>query len=213
MAKEFKGVWVPIAIYQDKRLNPTDKFILADILTLNEYYKSNDTVAIEVGVSKRTATRSFKKLENIGYIKTKFNGRSRIAKMTTPIANMAKQPSQIGEAAAPNRPHSIQKSIQKSIHISKEVLLPFQNKEFIEAWSVWLNERKAKKLRKYTQLGEQTALHNLQTIAKDDYKTAILIINKSITHGWQGLFAIKGQKNRNITTTQSTVDWINKGAR
>lgn len=207
MAKEFTGVWVPIEIYQDKNLNPTDKFILADILTLTEYYKSNDTIAIEVGVSKRTATRSIKKLEELGYIKTYFNGRSRIAKMTTPLAKMAKLPSQNGEAASPNRPHSIQKSIQKSKHIRKEVVLPFESDEFKNIWDIWIDERKQQKRKKYTERGEKATLHNLQKISNNNEKQAIKIIKQSITQGWAGLFAVKGGAERKQLDAEQALKW------
>jgi len=65
MAKEFKGVWIPKEIYQDRELNPTEKLILSDIATLGEYFKSNETIAIEVGVSQCTVSRSIKKIRQI----------------------------------------------------------------------------------------------------------------------------------------------------
>ncbi len=116
--------------------------------------------------------------------------------MTSTLAKMAKQPSQNGQADKPKWLHSIQDSTQPSIQSSKGVIYPFNETEFIEAWSVWILERKEKRLRKYTHLGEQTALHNLQKISNDNYLTAIQIINNSITHGWQGLFALKEQKTK-----------------
>ena len=217
LSKEFKGVWIPKEIYQDKELNPTEKLILSDIVTLGEYFKSNETIGKEVGVSIRTASRSIKKLESMGYITTKLDGRNRVAKMTSTLdkmtstlAKMAKQPSQNGQAAKPKWLHSIQESIQPKEHISKGVVYPYNETEFLDAWSIWLGERKAKKLRKYTELGEQTALHNLQKISNNDYNKAILIINNSITHGWQGLFALKEPKTRGFEITQNTIDWINK---
>jgi len=197
MSEKFKGVWIPKAIYEDKNLTPTDKLILSDIATLNEYFKSNETISKEVGVSERTASRSIKKLESTGYIDTKlFDGRNRVVKLTRAVDKMARQPSQIDQAAKPKWLHSIQESIQPSIQSSKGVIYPFNETEFVEAWSVWILERKEKRLRKYTHLGEQTALHNLQKISNDNYLTAIQIINNSITHGWQGLFALKEQKTK-----------------
>ncbi len=202
MSKEFKGVWIPKEIYQDEKLNPTEKLILSDIATLGEYFKSNETIAKEVNVSIKTVSRSIKKLELIGYINTKlFDGRHRVVKLTRAVDKLTRavdkltrQPSQIDQAAESNWLHSIQERKQKSIHISKEVIYPFTQNEFIEAWSIWILERKEKKLKSYTQRGEQSALHNLQKISGDDYKKAIQIINNSITHGWQGLFALKEQK-------------------
>jgi len=218
VSKEFKGVWIPKEIYQDEKLNPTEKLILSDIATLGEYFKSNETIAKEVNVSIKTVSRSIKKLELIGYINTKlFDGRHRVVKLTRAVDKLTRavdkltrQPSQIDQAAESNWLHSIQEREQPSIHISKEVIYPFQNKEFIEAWSVWVLERKEKRLKSYTHRGEQSALHNLQKISNDDYKTAIQIINNSITHGWQGLFALKEQKtNRPKLDAQEAARWAN----
>ena len=221
MSKEFKGVWIPRAIYNNPKLAPTDKLILSDIYNLcnssNKYFKANDTISEEVGVSIRTVSRSVTYLIKLGYITTYYDGRVRVVNMTKALDKMARaldklarQPRQNGFADKPKRLTSIQESIQPSIHISKGVVYPYNEKEFLDAWSIWLGERKAKKLRKYTELGEQTALHNLQKISNNDFNKAILIINNSITHGWQGLFALKEPKNRSFTTTQDTIDWINK---
>ena len=196
MSKEFKGVWIPKEIYQDKDLNPTEKLILSDIATLGEYFKSNETIGKEVGVSQCTVSRSITQLNDKGYIQTQYDGRTRLIKLQRTLIRLIKQPYQIDIAALSNCKDSIQSSKQSSIHISKEVIFPFQNKDFIEAWSVWVLERKEKRLKSYTQRGEQSALHNLQKISGDDYKTAIQIINNSITHGWQGLFALKEPKTK-----------------
>ena len=90
------------------------------------------------------------------------------------------------------------------------MVFPFNENEFTEAWSIWIQERKEKQLKNYTQRGEQSALHNLQKISGDDYKKAIQIINNSITHGWQGLFALKEQKtNRPKLNAQEAARWAN----
>jgi DNA-binding MarR family transcriptional regulator len=263
LSKEFKGVWVPKAIYLFKELTPWDKFILSDIHSLcssNQiYFKSNSTICEEVGVSIPSVSRSVKKLVQLGLITSTYDGRIRHIKQTKALIkkiNQATQsdeapnhidalpsqigapPSQIDEGSNQNdkgssqrdkgssqrddsdsseRLDSIQESkhlsIQPSIHISKEVVFPFNENEFTEAWSIWIQERKEKQLKNYTQRGEQSALHNLQKISGDDYKKAIQIINNSITHGWQGLFALKEQKTRVPKTTSNTLDWINKGGR
>ena len=45
----FKGVWIPKAIYENHSLTPTDKLILADIATMGEYFKSDEKIAEEIG--------------------------------------------------------------------------------------------------------------------------------------------------------------------
>ena len=55
MAKQFTGVWIPKAIYQDDKLTPTDKLILADIFNLcadnGEYFKTNETISNEININ------------------------------------------------------------------------------------------------------------------------------------------------------------------
>jgi DNA-binding MarR family transcriptional regulator len=246
LSKEFKGVWVPKAIYLFKELTPWDKFILSDIHSLcssNQiYFKSNSTIGEEVGVSIPSVSRSVKKLVQLGLITSTYDGRIRHIKQTKALIKKINQATQSDEApnqidAPPNqidqppnqidegsnqndkgssqrdkgssqrddsdsseRLDSIQESkhlsIQPSIHFNKEVVFPFNENEFTEAWSIWIQERKEKQLKNYTQRGEQSALHNLQKISGDDYKKAIQIINNSITHGWQGLFPLKEQKTK-----------------
>ena len=228
MAKEFKGVWIPKAIYQDKALNPTDKLIMSDIFTLGEYYKSNETIALEVGVSRATASRAITNLIDKGYITKYFDGRNRRLKLThqpnqidspggsnsvSRKLKLTQQEAQIDSAAGSNCVTSIQDSIQPSKHLSKhlskrEVIYPFQEKEFLDTWKIWIEERAANQYKKYTERAEQGALHKLQKISNHDYKTAIAIINESISNGWRGLFALKESKqNSPKLDFEESVKW------
>ena len=95
MAKEFTGVWIPKAIYQDDKLSPTDKLILADIFNLccegGDYFKTNDTIAKEINISTPSVSRTIKKLTNLNYIKCEYNGRSRLIKMISTLIKLIKQ--------------------------------------------------------------------------------------------------------------------------
>lgn len=209
MAKEFAGVWIPKAIYQDDKLTPTDKLILSDIYNLcaegGDYFKTNETIAKEVNISIPSVSRTIKKLININYIKCEYNGRSRLIKMISTLIKLIKQPNQNDKAAISKRLDSIHSSIHTKKHISKE--RPFNSKEFNEIWDIWIDERKQQKRKKYTQRGEQATLHNLQKISNNDEKTAIKIIQQSITQGWQGLFALKGGANRNKLNAEQALNW------
>ena len=208
MAKEFRGVWIPKEIYQDRELNPTEKLILSDIATLGDYFKSNETIAIEVGVAQCTVTRSIKKFEKLGYIKTQYDGRTRLIKLRMTLSKLLKQTKQIDEADYANCLHSIQDSKQLSKHISKGVVFPFKEKEFLDAWKIWIEERAANKYKKYTERAEQAALHKLQKISNHDYKTAVAIINESISNGWRGLFPLKESKqNSPELDIEKTLKW------
>ena len=209
MAKEFAGVWIPKAIYQNDKLTPTDKLILSDIYNLcaegGDYFKTNETIAKEVNISIPSVSRTIKKLINLNYIKCEYNGRSRLIKMISTLIKMIKQPNQIDKAAISKRLDSIHSSIHTKKHISKE--RPFNSKEFNEIWDIWIDERKQQKRKKYTKRGEQATLHNLQKISNNDEKTAIKIIQQSITQGWQGLFALKGGAKRNKLDAEQAFNW------
>jgi DNA-binding MarR family transcriptional regulator len=169
MAKEFTGVWIPKAIYQNDKLTPTDKLILSDIYNLcaegGDYFKTNETIANEVNISIPSVSRTIKKLINLNYIKCEYNGRSRLIKLISTLIKLIKQPNQIDKAAISKRLDSIHSSIHNKKHISKE--RPFKSKEFDEIWDIWIDERKQQKRKKYTPRGEKATLHNLQKISKN----------------------------------------------
>jgi len=210
MAKEFTGVWIPKAIYQDDKLSPTDKLILADIFNLccegGDYFKTNETIAKEVNISIPSVSRTIKKLTKLKYIRCEFNGRSRLIKLISTLIKLIKQPNQIDKAASSKRLDSIHNSNQKKKHISIE--RPFKSKQFDEMWDIWIDERKQQKRKKYTERGEQAALHNLQKISNNNETTAIEIIKQSITQGWAGLFAIKKGAKRNGLNVEQALKWV-----
>ena len=209
MAKEFSGVWIPKAIYQNDKLTPTDKLILSDIYNLcaegGDYFKTNETIAKEVNISVPSVSRTIKKLINLNYIKCEYNGRSRLIKMISTLIKLIKQPNQNDKAAISKRLDSIHSSKHIKKHISIDYT--FNSKEFLDMWAIWLDERKQQKRKKYTARGEQAALHNLQKISNNNEKQAIKIIQQSITQGWQGLFALKGATNRNELNAEQALNW------
>ena len=73
----------------------------------------------------------------------------------------------------------------------EEVVMPFEDEGFLNAWAVWVQDRSERRIKKYTQRGEQAALHNLYNISGGDPQTAVAIIHQSIQHSWHGLFQLK----------------------
>lgn len=76
-----------------------------------------------------------------------------------------------------------------------EVVFPFEDENFRNAWGVWVQDRAERRIKKYTQRGEQAALHNLYNISGGDPNTAVAIIHQSIQHSWHGLFQLKSAHN------------------
>jgi DNA-binding MarR family transcriptional regulator len=214
MAKEFTGVWIPKAIYQGQDLNPADKLILADIFNLCEngglFFKSNATIANEINISIRSVSRSIKKLTDLNYVSCKYDGRTRVVILTSTLDTMTnsldtststidkltRQQSQSDSSAKPNSLNSIhskehfKEPFRKQQ--SKEIVFPFEEKEFLDTWEIWIDERQENGIKNYTARGEQGALTNLAEISDYDYQTAIDIINESIINGWHGLFELRG---------------------
>ncbi len=201
------GVWIPINIWELSELTLLERYILSDICSFHSsnktYFKTNSKLAEECKVSRSSITRAISNLVLTDHIKIKQSSPVRKlvpSQIDAPPSQIDSPPTQIDAPLSQIDAHIskvISKRISKEINtITKEVIYPFTENLFIEAWKVWIQERKEKKLRNYTQRGEQSALHNLQKISGDDWKTAIQIINNSITHGWQGLFALKEQKTK-----------------
>lgn len=201
MERNFKGVWIAAEIWLDKDLTLVEKALLAEIDSFTgngrSFMKSNDTIQDEYGISRNTIGRSLRKLADRGFVEVSFNGRVRcVTTRAGSIPKMGRQSTQNGEAASPNHT-STNTSKRTTYNTLKEkgVVLPFDSKEFSDAWDVWLTERRERGTKKYTQRGEQAALHKLQKDSQGDEATAIAIIHESIAHGWQGLFPLKNRKN------------------
>jgi hypothetical protein len=66
----------------------------------------------------------------------------------------------------------------------KEIILPFDSVEFIEAWDRWNDHRNDKK----KKLTKGTAVMQLKKLESIGEARAIKMIDHSISHGWMGLF-------------------------
>ncbi len=85
MDRDFKGIWIPKEIWIDKRLTALDKFIYAEIDSLDTdsgCFASNQYLAEFCQCSERKVTSSIKKLVDVGLIKIEsFNGKKRVIRV------------------------------------------------------------------------------------------------------------------------------------
>lgn len=201
MDRQFKGIWIPADVWLNKSLTLIDKVILAEVDSFTgngkSYFKSNSKLAEETGLGVSTISRSVKKLIDLGLVKSNFDGRHRHLR-TVCLINDTIQPCQIEEADLSKVPttYTTTKTVTNTITKGGDgIVLPYGSKEFADLWDVWKQERKAKRIKKYTILGEKSILHQLQKDSNNDEAIAIEIIKQSITQGWQGLFPLKKKKN------------------
>ena len=84
-----------------------------------------------------------------------------------------------------------------SNQIHTQIIYPYESKEFEKLWILWKQDRSNRKIKKYTKVGEQTALKKLQDESEGDEHTAIKMIQNSIANGYQGIFPIKNNRKQN----------------
>ena len=86
MDRNFKGIWMPSELWLDDRLTAIEKFIFAEIDSLddgeNGCFASNEYLAEFCRCSERKVTAAIKKLVETGYIIIEsFNGRKRVIRV------------------------------------------------------------------------------------------------------------------------------------
>ena len=196
--REFLGIWIPAEVWLDDRLTITEKAFLAEVESFSKngktFHKSNDTIRQQYGITPKTVQRIIKKLVQLELLECYFNGRVRHLSLGS-MGKMTSLPGKNDDSASSKFPHTNTVERTTKNTSKKEVVYPFTETEFLEMWQTWLQERRDRRYKSYTENGEQAALHNLKKMSNDDYRTAIAIIQQSIAQGWQGLFELKGAKS------------------
>lgn len=105
--REFKGVWIPAAIWLDDRLNALDKIILAEIDSLDNgedhCHAGNEYLAQFCQCSVSKVSKTVAKLVELGYIAVhSFDGRQR--KLQSCIVNFTTLPEKKCQAACEKMP-------------------------------------------------------------------------------------------------------------
>ena len=196
--REFLGIWIPAEVWLDNRLTITEKAFLAEVESFSKngktFHKSNDTIRQQYGITPKTVQRIIKKLVQLELLECYFNGRVRHLSLGR-LVKMSTLHRQNVDSASSKFPHTYTVERTTKNTSKKEVVYPFTETEFLEMWKTWLQERRDRRYKNYTDNGEQAALHNLKKMSNDDYRIAIAIIQQSIAQGWQGLFELKGAKS------------------
>jgi len=196
--REFLGIWIPAEVWLDQRLTMTEKAFMAEVESFSKngktFHKSNDTIRQQYGITPKTVQRIIKKLVELELLECYFNGRVRHLSLGS-MGKMSSLHGKNDDSASSKLPHTNTVERTTKNTFKKEVVFPFTENEFLEVWKAWLQERRDRRYKSYTDNGEQAALHNLKKMANDDYRIAIAIVQQSIAQGWQGLFELKGAKS------------------
>lgn len=196
--REFLGIWIPAEVWLDQRLTMTEKAFMAEVESFSKngktFHKSNDTIRQQYGITPKTVQRIIKKLVELELLECYFNGRVRHLSLGS-MGKMSSLHGKNDDSASSKFPHTNTVERTTKNTSKKEVVFPFTEIEFLETWNAWLQERRDRRYKSYTDNGEQAALHNLKKMANDDYRIAIAIVQQSIAQGWQGLFELKRAKS------------------
>lgn len=200
MEREFKGVWIPKEVWLNKELSLTEKALLAEIDSFTgegkAFYKSNETIQEEYKVSRPTISKALKKLEGMGFIKIEFDGRRRkVTYQADRKIFTGRGKESYGQTvkkfpAARKNSTSINTVKEQVKEQSKKeaIVLPWDSERFADIWSEWKEDRRERKIKKYTRRGELAALHKLHNETNGDEQQAIEAIQLAIANQWQGIF-------------------------
>lgn len=99
-----------------------------------------------------------------------------------------------------------EKDIDKSISKKKTVYYP--DDEMLEsAFQEYLTMRKKIKKPICTEMALHRAMNTIERLSKGDNDLAVKILNQSVDHCWQGLFALKD--NEPHSANKGAIDWDN----
>lgn len=186
--------------------------------------RSNDQLAEMFGATSRAVTKSVKRLEELGLVRISYapnhirlihpertftlndcSPRTTVhpERTFTPPLNDRSPLPRTTVHPSPEQSFTLVENIEENKEEKKvekgtaspEIVLPWDSEAFAEAWALWKDERKAKRLRKYTPRGEQAQLHKLQTECGTE-EAAIAAIHHSIAQGYQGIFPDRNNKQQ-----------------
>ena len=200
--RQFKGIWIPAHIWEQLDLTAAERCLWAEIDSFTNaksgYYKTNEQAAEELGISQRSVTRAFAKLENLGAITIEKSGVRRVAKSTPwrdVLDTVASNTSHDGEEGSPQWRGIKNKEKNKLKNNENTLLMPFEGKEFEALWKTWCDERKAYTKGRYTPYSQQRSLNKLDRLSLGDIKRARQIIDQSITNAWKDFYPIRQERN------------------
>lgn len=210
--RDFKGIWIPAAIWLDDRLSAQEMVILAEIDSLDKEdgcWASNEYLAKFCKCSAGTVSRAIANLKKFGYIRVKsFDGRKRV--LESCLINMTRLPNQIDKAASSkceaiklyDKVNDNNKEEEEKETLNSIIEAHTSNEELRQALKDFLKHRKTLK-KPMTNRALKMLLSHLDNNTTSD-RQKIDAIDKAIYHGWQTVyFNSKQKENTTDNMTES----------
>lgn len=203
--RDFKGVWIPKAIWLDDRLSALDKVIFAEIDSLSSSdkgcYASNKYIASFCQCSETKVSKAISKLIELGYLYVlKFDGRLRILQVC--LAKNTSLPSKKDKSALYKvQEINIDSNIVENIKKNKKkkdfsfILESYStDEEVLSLLNDWLDNRKSKHLA-MTEHSIKLNLNKLDKMANDSNMSVKDYLTEVVCRGWGSFFVINNYGN------------------
>lgn len=201
-----KYIQLPDVIFQ-ANLNATQLLIYADVYTMKmqkmQYFRSNKQISQLFNRDVRNVQRAIQSMYDMELlVKGEMNGMRTLTTKTPPVAKMSQGGGEfaMGEVAkmsftgdknatqVENKSKSISKSPVENKNLGMdEVVLPFEEPEFLEAWNAWKQyKREEFNYHFKSKQAEQLALVKLKNDTHDA-NHARQTIGQAMANGWKSL--------------------------
>lgn len=210
-----KYVSIPIEIWNLSELHPNERVLLAEVASFDEQGKpcfaGNDHFAKLLNVSEATARGYISSLISAGYLireGSRYNRRLRKSAQTNAqnsadeCVKSRRRVRKSTQTSAQNSAHTntytntLTKTITKSTHSRADLVLPWESDQFKSLWTEWKKDRKERRIKNYTQRGEQAVLKKLYDATNGNEADAIERIEIAIANQWQGLVFGESKNSR-----------------
>jgi hypothetical protein len=206
---KFTGVWIPAGVFQTTTVSLTAKVVYGVVDALDNdagCFASNAYLSRHLGLSVRQLQAILADLEVANLVTRVDEGGRRVIRTVEKVAlQRALANGQVTriEGGAENstggvrktagggcgKPHTYSKDDNKEDRDTKDSApwsspLPFESEAFSKAWMSWIDYRKEIK----KPIKESTMKAQWKEFQKWGEQKAIIAIEQSITHGWQGIF-------------------------
>ena len=201
--RNYKGIWIPRAIWENADMSANEKVLFADIASMvsegMEFFKSNERHACDLKCSESTAKRAIASLKNLGLIDVYRNGRKRVVVLSNK-GKMASEKVQTEKSGGQNiyergstRPYS--SSRNSSFNNSLEELnldigdfYPFRvNPNVHELMREWVDHR-IELGKPLTDRQIEKSFENLFLVSKGDLNDAQLCLEQALIGSWSKFY-------------------------
>jgi len=212
MEKDTRGIWIPFEIWECADLSPMQRILLSKIYNLSQKdgacWAGDEFLADQLVCTPQYIRKMRKDLCETNYLACEGYGHKR--KMTVLVeATIGTSNDWNKQLQLQKKQQSLQKlqpqlqveatTVAQSIELSKEkskeqvkkeeaIVLPWNSERFADIWNEWKQDRKERRIKKYTRRGELAALHKLHNETNGDEQQAIEAIQLAIANQWQGIF-------------------------